>query len=91
MGGAYGRCLHQVQILALVFNSEASEGHFKAKKVAKHKVASMFLTIGDTVISPNFLPPGYVSDILFKNGGHFEYLPKVAKHKIASISITVGD
>ena len=27
----------------------------------------------------------------FKNGPHFEFLPKVAKHKIASISLTVRD
>ena len=28
---------------------------------------------------------------LFKNGGHFQFLPKIQKHKFASISLTMRD
>ena len=67
----------------------------------KHKFASISLTVRDRAISSNFLTHrvyekctiGNFPKIfpLFKNDGHFEFLPKMDKHKFASISLTVQD
>ena len=50
-------------------------------KTAKHKIASISLTVRDRAISSKF-STHRVSK---------EFLPKTAKHKIASISLTVRD
>ena len=69
-------------------------------KMAKHKFASISLTVRDRAISSKFSTHGVSKEgtlqfskkfPLPKNGGHFEFLPKVAKHEFASISLTVRD
>ena len=73
-------------------------------KMAKHKFASISLTVRDRAISSKFLTHRVSKECnicnfsknfpLPKNGGHFEFsnfLPKMAKHKFASISLTVRD
>ena len=72
-------------------------------KMAKHKFASISLTMRDRVISSKFSPTGYLSIVvlaIFKKFSPpqkwrpfwiFEFLPKMAKHKFASISLTVRD
>ena len=67
--------------------------------MAKHKFASIFLTVRDRAISSKFLThrvsehctlDNFLKNFpLHKNGGHFEFLPKMAKHEFASISVTV--
>ena len=65
--------------------------------MAKHKFASISLTVRDSAISSKFSTRALYSwqfsknFPLPKNGGHFEFLPKMAKHKFASISLTVRD
>ena len=72
--------------------------------MAKHKFASISLTVQDRAISSKVLthrvserrtlgnfPKNFP---LPQNGGHFEFsnfFPKMAKHKFASISLTVRD
>ena len=76
--------------------------HFEfLPKMAKHKFASISLTVRDRAISSKFSPHRVSKECnlcnfqkkfpLPKNGGHFEFLPKMAKHKFASISLTVRD
>ena len=70
-------------------------------KMAKHKFASISLTVRDRAISSKFstrrvskecTPCNFQKNFpLPTNGGHFEFLPKMAKHKFASISLTVWD
>ena len=73
-------------------------------KMAKHKFASISLTVRDRAISSKFSTHRVSKECnlcnfsknfpLPKNGGHFEFfefLPKMAKHKFASISLTVRD
>ena len=70
-------------------------------KMAKHKFASISLTVRDRAISSKFSTPRVSEQCtlgnfqkkfpLPKNGGHFEFLPKMRKHKFASISLTVRD
>ena len=73
-------------------------GHFEfLPKMAKHKFASISLTVRDRAISSKF-STHRVSALyswqfsknfpLPKNGSHFEFLPRMAKHKFASISLT---
>ena len=69
--------------------------------MAKHKFASISLTVRDRAISSKFSTHRVSKECnlynlkknfpLPKNGGHFEFLPKMAKHKFASISLTVRD
>ena len=77
-------------------------GHFEfLPKMAKHKFASISLTVRDRAISSKFSTHRVFKECnlynfqknfpLPKNGGHFEFLPKMAKHKFASISLTVRD
>ena len=77
-------------------------GHFEfLPKMAKHKFASISLTVRDRAISSKFSTHRVSKECtlcnfqknfpLPKNGGHFEFLPKMAKHKCASISLTVRD
>ena len=79
-----------------------SGGHFEfLPKMAKHKIASISLTVRDRAISSKFSTHRVYNKCtlanfekkfpLLKNGGHFEFLPKMEKHKIASISLTVPD
>ena len=71
-------------------------GHFEFSyfllKLAKHKIASISLTVRDRVISSKFSTPR-VSKQYAKwwTFWIFNFLPKVAKHKIASITLTVRD
>ena len=69
-------------------------------KMAKHKIASISLTVRDRAISSKFSTHRVSKEgtlqfskifPLPKNGGHFEFLAKMSKHKIASISLTVRD
>ena len=73
-------------------------------KMAKHKFASISLTVRDRAISSKFSSHRESKECtlhnfqktfsLPKNGCHFEFsnfLPKMAKHKFASISLTVRD
>ena len=69
-------------------------------KMAKHKIASISLTVRDRAISSKFFTHRVSKEgtlqfsknfPLPKNGGHFEFLAKMSKHKIASISLTVRD
>ena len=70
-------------------------------KMAKHKFASISLTVRDRAISSKFSIHRGSKECnlcnfqkkfpLPKNGGHFEFLPKMAKHEFASISLTVRD
>ena len=70
-------------------------------KMAKHKFASISLTMRDRAISSKFSTHRVSKEWtlcnfqkkipLLKNGGHFEFLPKLAKHEFASISLTVWD
>ena len=69
--------------------------------MAKHKFASISLTVRHRAILSNFRPTGYLNHVLlaiFKKFSSpqkwrpfciFEFLPKMAKHKFASISLTV--
>ena len=68
--------------------------------MAKHKIASISLTVRDRAILSKFSPTGYLSKTtlqfsenftLFKNGNHFEFLPKMQNHKFASIALTVRE
>ena len=69
--------------------------------MAKHKFASISLTVWDRAISSKFSTHRVSKECtlcnfpkkfpLPKNGGHFEFLPKMAKHKFPSISLTVRD
>ena len=71
--------------------------------MAKHKFASISLTVPDRAISSKFSTPGYLRNVLlaiFKKFSPpqkwrpfriFEFLPKMEKHKFASISLTVRD
>ena len=72
--------------------------------MAKHKFASISLTVRDRTISSKFSTHRVSKECtlcnfqknfpLPKNGGHFEFfefLPKMAKHKFASISLAVRD
>ena len=76
--------------------------HIFAKKMAKHKFATISLTVRDRAISSKFSTHRVSEQCtlgnfqkkkfpLPKNDGHFEFLPKMAKHKFASISLTVRD
>ena len=70
-------------------------------KMAKHKFASISLTVRDRAISSKFSTLRVSKECtlcnfqkiftLLKNGGHFEFLPKMAKHKFASISLAMRD
>ena len=73
-------------------------------KMAKHKIASISLTVRDRAISSKFSTHRVSKECslanfqkkfpLPKNGGHFEFAnfcQKWKKHKIASISLTVPD
>ena len=77
-------------------------GHFEfSPKMAKHKFASISLTVRDRAISLKFSTHRVFEQCtlgnfqkkfpLPKNGGHFEFPPKMEKHKFASISLTVRD
>ena len=78
-------------------------GHFEfLPKMAKHKFASISLTVRDRAISSKFSTHRvskectlqFSKKFLLKNGGHFEFsnfCKKMAKHKFASISLTVRD
>ena len=77
-------------------------GHFEfLPKMAKHKFASISLTVRDRAISSKLssnrgseqctLGNFQKNFPLPKNGGHFEFLPNMAKYKFASISLTVRD
>ena len=68
--------------------------------MAKHKFASISLTVRDSDFVEIFDPQGVRAMYswqfsknfpLTKNGVHFEFLPKMAKHKFASISLTMRD
>ena len=69
--------------------------------MAKHKFASISLTVRDRAISSKFSTHRVSKECtlcnfpknfpLPKNGGHFEFLPKMAIHKFPSISLTVRD
>ena len=68
--------------------------------MAKHKFASICLTVRDRAISSKFSTRkvsekctlgNFQKKFLPKNGGHFEFLPKMAKLKFASISLTMRD
>ena len=72
-------------------------------KMAKHKFASISLTVRDRAISSKFSTHRVSKECTLCNFQKifpsakmaailiFEYLPKMAKHKIASISLTVRD
>ena len=73
-------------------------------KMAKHKFASISLTVRDRAISSKFSTHRLSGKCtlgnfqnnfpLPKNGGHFvfsNFLPKMEKHKFASLSLTVQD
>ena len=67
--------------------------------MAKHKFASISLTMQDRAISSKFSTHRVSEQCtlgnfqkkfpLPKKGGHFEFFPKMAKHKFAFISLTV--
>ena len=71
--------------------------------MAKHKFASISLTVRDRAISSNFRPPGYIEKCPLGNFQKIFPSPKMAailnfrifakngKHKFASISLTVRD
>ena len=71
--------------------------------MAKHKFASISLTVRDRAISSKFSTTGYLNNVLLaifknfplpKNGGHFVFLnfcQKMEKHKFATISLTMRD
>ena len=70
--------------------------------MAKHKLGSISLTVGDRTISSKFSTHSVSVKCTFgnlkkkkfplpQNGGHFEFSPKMSKHKFASISLTVRD
>ena len=71
--------------------------------MAKHKIASISLTVRDRAISSKFSPTGYLRNVIFgifkkfsppqkwRPFWVFEFLLKMAKHKFASISLTVRD
>ena len=68
-------------------------------KMAKHKFASIYLTVRDRVISSKFSTHRLSQKCTLsnfqknfpspQNGDHFEFSPKMAKHEFASISLTV--
>ena len=72
-------------------------------KMAKHKFASISLTVRDRAFRRNFRPTGYLRNAIFaifkkfsppqkwRPFWIFEFLPKMAKRKFASISLTVRD
>ena len=80
-------------------------GHYEfLPKMAKHKIASISLTVRDRAISSNFLTHRVSKECslanfqkkfpLPKNGGHLEFsnfCQKWKKQKIAFISLTVRD
>ena len=73
-------------------------------KMAKHKFASISLTVRDRAISSKFsthrvskecnlynFPKKFSPPQIWRPFWIFEFLPKMAKHKFASISLTVRD
>ena len=67
-------------------------------KMAKHKFASISLTVRDRVISSKFSTHRVSENStlgsfqkIFPSPKIFEFLPKMAKHEFASISLTVRD
>ena len=103
-------CTHRVSKECTLCNFQKifppkNGGHFELifeflPKMAKHKFASISLTVPDRAISSKFCTHRVSKECTLcnfqkifppKNGGHFEFLPKMAKHKFASISLTVRD
>ena len=67
-------------------------GHFEfSKKLAKHKFASIFLTVRDRAISSKFSTHRVSKECNLCNFQKIFPSPKMAKHKFASISLTVQD